>query len=126
MTSKNDDMKRVIVLGASLDSSRYANMAMKKLKLKEHDVIGIGSRSGQVEGIAILTEAKMMSDIHTVTIYLNPMNQKSYYDYILELKPKRVIFNPGSENKEFELLLDEQQISFEKVCTLVMLSLNQF
>lgn len=126
MTSKNDDMKKVIVLGASLDSSRYSHMAMKKLKLKEHDVIGIGSRSGEVDGIAILTEAKMMSDIHTVTIYLNPMNQKSYYDYILELKPKRVIFNPGSENKEFELLLDEQQISFEKVCTLVMLSLNQF
>lgn len=126
MTSKNHDMKKVIVLGASLDSSRYSHMAMKKLKLKEHDVIGIGSRSGEVDGIAILTEAKMMSDIHTVTIYLNPMNQRSYYDYIRELKPQRVIFNPGSENKEFELILNEEQILFEKVCTLVMLSLNQF
>jgi len=126
MTSKNHDMKKVIVLGASLDTSRYSHMAMKKLKLKEHDVIGIGSRPGEVDGIAILTEAKMISDIHTVTIYLNPMNQRSYYDYIRELKPQRVIFNPGSENQEFELILNEEQILFEKVCTLVMLSLNQF
>jgi len=126
MTSKNHDMKKVIVLGASLDSSRYSNMAMKKLKLKEHDVIAIGSRIGEVEGIAILTEPIFINDIHTVTIYLNPMNQRSYYDYIVEIKPKRVIFNPGSENKEFELILNEEQILFEKVCTLVMLSLNQF
>ena len=119
-------MKKVIVLGASLDSSRYSNMAMKKLKLKEHDVIAIGSRIGEVEGIAILTEPIFINDIHTVTIYLNPMNQRAYYDYIRELKPKRVIFNPGSENRELELILNEKQILFEKVCTLVMLSLNQF
>ena len=119
-------MKKVIVLGASLDSSRYSNMAMKKLKLKDYDTIGIGSRTGEVAGVSILTQPILMSDIHTVTIYLNPLNQRSYYDYVFELRPRRVIFNPGSENKEFEILLDQQQISFEKACTLVMLSLNQF
>ena len=74
-------MKKVMVLGASLNSSRYSNMAIKKLKLKEYDVIGIGSRIGEVQGVSILTEAKLMSDIHTVTVYLNPMNQRLYYDY---------------------------------------------
>ena len=123
---KKHYMKKVIVLGASLDSSRYSNMAMKKLKLKDYDIIGIGSRTGEVVGVPILTEPILINDIHTVTIYLNPMNQRSYYDYVFETRPKRVIFNPGSENKEFEMLLDQQQISFEKACTLVMLSLNQF
>lgn len=119
-------MKKVIVLGASLDNSRYSNMAIKKLKLKEYDVIGIGSRAGEVEGISILTQPKYINDVHTVTIYLNPMNQRSYYDYVFEIKPERIIFNPGAENKEFEILLDSQQISFAKACTLVMLGLNQF
>lgn len=126
MTSKNLYMKKVIVLGASLDNSRYSNMAIKKLKLKEYDVIGIGSRAGEVEGISILTQPKYINDVHTVTIYLNPINQRSYYDYVVEIKPERIIFNPGAENKEFEILLDSQQISFAKACTLVMLGLNQF
>ena len=67
-------------------------MAMKKLKLKEYDVIGIGSRAGEVEGISILTQPKYISDVHTVTIYLNPMNQRSYYDYIFEIKARESYF----------------------------------
>ncbi len=119
-------MKKVLVLGASLNANRYSNMAIKKLLLKGFDVVGIGAKEGKVEGLTILTEQEAMSDIHTVTVYLNPVNQKLYYDYILEINPERVIFNPGSENKEFEALLAENDIQYEKACTLVMLSLNQF
>ena len=119
-------MKKVLVLGASLNANRYSNMAIKKLLLKGFEVIGIGAKEGKVERLTILTEQKAMSDIHTVTVYLNPVNQRLYYDYILEMNPKRVIFNPGSENKEFEILLAKNDIQYEKACTLVMLSLNKF
>lgn len=119
-------MKKVLVLGASLNVNRYSNMAIKKLHLKAYDVIGIGSMAGYVEGITIFTEQKEISNIHTITVYLNPFNQRFFYKYILELNPKRVIFNPGAENKELEHLLDENNIQYEKACTLVMLSLNKF
>jgi len=119
-------MKKVLVLGASLNANRYSNMAIKKLLLKGFEVVGIGAKEGEVEGLTILTDQKAMSDIHTVTVYLNPVNQRLYYDYILEMNPKRVIFNPGSENKEFETLLAKNDIQYEKACTLVMLSLNKF
>ncbi len=119
-------MKKVLVLGASMNVNRYSNMAIKKLQLKAYDVVGIGSTAGNVEGITIFTKQKEISDIHTITVYLNPFNQRFFYRYILELNPKRVIFNPGSENKELEQLLDDNNIQYEKACTLVMLSLNQF
>ena len=119
-------MKKVLVLGASLNANRYSNIAIKKLLLKGFEILGIGAKEGKVEGLTILTEHKAMKDIHTVTVYLNPVNQRLYYDYILEMNPKRVIFNPGSENKDFEALLTENDIQYEKACTLVMLSLNQF
>ena len=119
-------MKKVLVLGASINANRYSNIAIKKLRLKNYDVVGIGLRTGEVEGVSILTNPNSISDVHTVTVYLNPVNQKSYYDYILELKPKRVIFNPGSENREFEAILDKIGIQYEKACTLVLLSLNEF
>ena len=119
-------MKKVLVFGASFNEQRYSNMAIKKLLKYGHKVIGLGSKPGTLDGVKIISGPQELYEIHTVTVYLNPMNQRVYYDYIIGLNPARVIFNPGSENKELELLLNEKDIPFERACTLVMLSLNQF
>lgn len=119
-------MKKTLVLGASLYKGRYSNHAIRMLSMKGIDVSGIGIRSGQVENCSIVTEKANFENIHTVSLYLNPLNQQSYYKYVISLKPQRVIFNPGSENPEFELELSKHQIFFERACTLVLLRTNQF
>lgn len=119
-------MKNVLVFGASFNERRYSNMAIKKLLKYGHNVTGLGSKSGTLDGVRIISGPQELGQIHTVTVYLNPYNQRYYYDYIFSLNPLRVIFNPGSENEELEILLNERDIFFERACTLVMLSLNQF
>lgn len=118
--------KRTIVLGASLNPSRYSYLAINKLVQNSHDVFAIGLKSGNVAGVDILTEKKMIKDIDTVTLYLNSQRQKEYYDYIVDLKPKRVIFNPGTENPELYELLQKNNIEVEVACTLVLLGTNQY
>jgi predicted CoA-binding protein len=118
--------KKTVVLGASENPSRYSNMAMKKLAEHDHDVIAIGRRPGKVDGIEITKEHPEINDVDTVTLYLNPENQKKYYDYILSLKPKRIIFNPGTENIELEELAEKNGIKTQEACTLVMLSTGQY
>src|SRR5215210_6794346 len=92
--------KKTLVLGASPNPARYSYIAVNKLKRYNHPVIGIGKRKGKAGDIEIDTEQKPFEDIDTITLYLNPQNQKQYYDYILSLNPKRIIFNPGTENDE--------------------------
>jgi len=116
--------KKTLVLGASTNARRYANQAIVRLVQGGLDVIGIGSESGFVSGIPIYNEKIPLFEIDTVTIYLNKSNQKGYYDYILALKPSRVIFNPGAHNPELEFLLDQNKIEYERACTLTLLSLN--
>jgi predicted CoA-binding protein len=118
-------MKNVLVLGASMSEDRYSNIAMRKLKLKGFSVFSIGIKKGNVESMEIKTEQFSIENLYAISVYLNATNQKGYYDYILQLKPEKVIFNPGSENKELEILLDQQGIPYEEACTLVLLSLNQ-
>ena len=118
-------MKNVLVLGASMSEDRYSNIAMRKLKLKGFSVFSIGRKKGNVESMEIKTEQFSIENLYAISVYLNATNQKGYYDYILQLKPEKVIFNPGSENKELEILLDQQGIPYEEACTLVLLSLNQ-
>jgi len=118
--------KKTLVLGASLNTSRYSNFAMHKLVNHNIETVAIGLKIGEVADVAISTEMTSFKNIHTVTLYLNPANQKPYYDYILSLKPKRVIFNPGTENPEFYKILKENKIYFESACTLVLLSTNQY
>lgn len=101
-------------------------MAIKKLLKYGHKVVGLGSKSGSIDEVRMITDQENLEQIHTVSVYLNPLNQQMYYDYILGIKPERVIFNPGSENQEFERLLSQKGIFYEKACTLVMLSLNEF
>ena len=92
----------------------------------DHAVVAIGLRSGIVGETKIETELKPYRDINTVTLYLNPTRQKMYYDYIISLNPKRVLFNPGTENTEFYSLLEQNNIEREIACTLVLLSTNQY
>jgi predicted CoA-binding protein len=118
--------KKTLVLGASTKPERYAFKAITMLVEKGHSVIAIGQNQGEVAGITIRTKNIPLSNIHTVTLYLNPLRQRDYYNYIIETKPKRVIFNPGTENPEFYQLLSSNGIKVEVACTLVLLTTNQY
>ncbi|WP_191859260.1 CoA-binding protein [Hanstruepera ponticola] len=118
--------KKTLVFGASLKPNRYSNYAIQRLVANKHEVAAFGMKSGEVSEVAIDTELVDYNDIDTVTLYLNPNRQEAYYDYIISLKPKRVIFNPGTENPKFYKLLQDNNIEFEVACTLVLLSTNQY
>ena len=118
--------KRTLVLGASLNPSRYSNLAIKRLVKHGQPTVALGLRKGNVEGVEIKIEKYPYEDIDTITLYLNAKRQEEYYDYILSLAPERVIFNPGTENPELYRLLKENNIQFENACTLVMLSSHQY
>jgi predicted CoA-binding protein len=118
--------KKTVVLGASTKPDRYAYKAITMLVKKGHSVIAIGSNMGEVAGIAIRTKNIPLKNIDTVTLYLNPLRQRDYYNYIIETKPKRVIFNPGTENPQFYQLLESNGIKVEVACTLVLLATNQY
>ena len=118
--------KKTLVLGASLKPERYSNIAINRLVNYNHEVKAFGLREGEIAGISIDTELLDYEGIDTVTLYLNPARQAQYYDYIIELNPKRVIFNPGTENPEFYKLLSENNIEYEVACTLVLLGTNQY
>lgn len=117
---------KTLVFGASLKPNRYSNYAIQRLVANKHEVVAFGLKEGEVESISIDTSLKAYTDVNTVTLYLNAKRQVAYYDYIIGLKPKRVIFNPGTENPEFFELLSENKINFEIACTLVLLSTNQY
>ena len=118
--------KKTLVLGASDNPQRYSYLAINRLHDKGHPVTGIGKKKTTVNGIEIITEKVPLQDIDTVTLYLSPANQKEYYNYILSLKPKRIIFNPGAENEELEALARANNIQSMEACTLVLLSTGQF
>lgn len=118
--------KKTLVLGASENPQRYSYLAVQKLLSRAHPVVAIGKQKGKVHGIEISTEKKTEDGIDTVTLYLNPQNQKNYYDYILSLNPKRIIFNPGTENSELERMAKQKGIKTEEACTLVMLATGQY
>lgn len=118
--------KTTLVIGASTNPSRYSYVAIKRLVEHGEPVKAIGLKEGIVQGVHILKGQENFDDIHTVTLYLNPKRQEEYYNYILSLEPKRVIFNPGTENPEFYKMLREKKIEVEVACTLVMLSTDQY
>jgi hypothetical protein len=118
--------KKTVVLGASQNEDRYSNMAVKKLVANNHPVTAISNKEGIINNIKIIKENPSIIDVDTVTLYLNPENQKPYYDYILSLNPKRIIFNPGTENEELEKLAAQKGIKTMEACTLVLLSTNQY
>lgn len=118
--------KKTLVLGASLKPERYSNMAINRLVNYNHQTKAFGLRKGEVAGVSIDTELINYDGIDTVTLYLNAKRQTDYYDYIVNLNPKRVIFNPGTENPEFYKMLKENGIDYEVACTLVLLGTNQY
>ena len=118
--------KTTLVLGASMNTSRYSNSAIKRLRNKNIEVFAVGRNKGMVLDVPIEVEMIDVENTHTITMYLNPQKQTEYYNYIIGLKPKRVIFNPGTENEELISLLKENKIESEIACTLVLLSTNQY
>lgn len=119
-------MKKTLVLGASTNPSRYGYKAVERLRSNGHEVIAIGIKEGNIGEISITLGRPLIPDLDTITLYLNPTRQKDYYDYILGLKPQRIIFNPGTENAVLMKLAREKGIEVEAACTLVMLSLDQY
>ena len=118
--------KKTLVLGASQNPERYSNLAVQKLTAHLHPVVAIGAKKGSIGNTVIETEKIPIEDIDTVTLYLNPLHQKEYYDYIVSLHPKRIIFNPGAENDELYELAKSKGIKVQEACTLVMLSTGQY
>jgi predicted CoA-binding protein len=121
-------MKKTVVIGASEKADRYAQLATMSLHKHGHEVIPVGLKEGNINGISILSlkENPEIKDVDTVTLYVGPLHQSAWYDYILRLKPKRVILNPGTENPELEQLLKKNNIDFTAACTLVLLSTGQY
>ncbi len=118
--------KKTLVLGASDNPSRYSNMAINRLVGAGHPVVAVGLKEGEVAGVQIQKGMPVFDDVDTITLYLNPRNQEQYYNYITSLNPKRVIFNPGTENSALFKILREQGIESEVACTLVLLSTGQY
>jgi predicted CoA-binding protein len=119
-------MKKTLILGATPNADRYAYRAAHMLTAKGHPIVNVGIKQGEVAGVKIEKPNTPYQDIDTITLYIGPDLQVGYYDYILETKPKRVIFNPGTENYEFEKMLDLHGIEALEACTLVLLSTGQY
>ena len=118
--------KSTLVLGASTNPERFSNRAIRRLRKLDLPVFAVGLREGEVEGVVIHRPFPVFFDIHTITMYVGAKNQPIYYDYILYLHPRRVIFNPGSENDEFEQMLEERGIETMRACTLILLSIGEY
>ena len=104
------NLKKTIVIGASPKPERYSYKAVTLLNRYKQPVIALGIRKGNINGIEIIMGRPHVENIHTVTLYIGPDRQIDYYDYILSLKPKRIIFNPGTENPELIELAQENNI----------------
>ena len=118
--------KKTLVLGASPKAERYSYKAVKMLLEHGHPVLAIGAREATIDQVDIETGFPKYQGVHTITLYLSPRNQKNIYDYIIKLQPKRIIFNPGTENQELMSFAQEHGIVVEEACTLVLLSTNQY
>lgn len=118
--------KKTLVIGASDNPTRYSYLAVQRLAAHGHPVTALGKRSGQIGKIPIVTDKPIDTDFDTVSLYLNLGNQEEYYDYVLSLRPKRIIFNPGTENEAFAAIASSAGIQPMEACTLVLLSTGQF
>ena len=118
--------KKTLVVGATENRDRYANRVAHSLLQRGHAIELLGLREGTIEGHPIKTGQPDLSDIDTVTMYVGPRNQPVFYDYIRQLKPRRVIFNPGAENPDFARQLRDDGIEPINACTLVMLSVGTY
>lgn len=118
--------KKTLVFGASLKEERYSNKAIRMLQNYDIEVVGIGLREGKINEISLLTGHPDLKNIDTISLYLSPQRQDPHIDYLLSLNPKRIIFNPGTENSEFYQKAINKDIEAINACTLVMLRTEQF
>ena len=119
-------MSKNVVLGASSNHSRYSNKAVRSLLKRNHEVIAVGTKSGEIKEVEIKTGKPDIEDVDTVLLYVAPNRQSEYYDYIIRLNPRRVIFNPGTHNPEFIELLKENEIESVEDCALIMLNSGDY
>lgn len=121
-------MKKAVVIGASPEASRYSNLASHMLHNAGFEFVPVGIKKGEILGKTILNlrNKPAIENVHTVTLYLSPVNQKEWYDYILGLNPHRLIFNPGTENPELIELAKSKGIEVENACSLVLIQTGQF
>jgi uncharacterized protein len=119
-------MKNTLVIGAAASPERYSHLAVLKLEQYHHPVLAIGKQQTVIGHTMVQTGLPTVANVHTVTLYINPGRQQQYYHYVIGLKPKRVIFNPGTENPAFEALLHQNGIASTEACTLVMLATGQY
>lgn len=118
--------RTTLVMGASENTDRYSNMAIRRLRQYGHPVMAVGLKNGKVLDVEIVSNRPAFTDLDTVTLYVGPQRLQSDHAYILSLKPKRVIFNPGTEDFEFEDRLRNAGVEVVEGCTLVMLSTGQY
>lgn len=119
-------METTLVFGASLKPNRYSNMAIKRLQEKNVPTVAYGLKAGLVRSVQITTNLAEIPKIDVVTLYINPSRQKEFYQDIINLEPRKVIFNPGTENPEFYVLLKAHGVEVQVACTLVLLATNQY
>lgn len=119
-------MKKTMVLGASPNVSRVSNQVVHRLQIAGHEVVPVGIRDGQIAGVHIQKGQPEVAGVDTITMYLSAKHQAQYYDYILGLQPKRILFNPGAENPELYRLANKNGIETENACTLVLLSVDAY
>lgn len=116
-------MKKTVVLGSTPNPARYAYIAAHMLRDYKHEIVPVGIKKGELAGKEILNlrEKPEIEDVDTVTLYVGTRNLPEWYDYILSLAPKRIIFNPGTENQELVKRAKDKGIEVVYGCTLVML-----
>lgn len=119
-------LEKTMVIGASPNPQRYSNKAVLALRDKGHCVIPIGIRKGKIDGLEIINGQPDYSEIHTISLYIGPYVQNTYIDYLIDLCPQRIIFNPGTENEDFAKRCEQNNIEAVEACTLVMLATNQY
>jgi uncharacterized protein len=126
LPEKISNMKKTVILGATNDPSRYAFKAANMLKRYGHPIVPVGQKKGEVAGEMIRNDQPAEEGVDTVTLYVGTRNQEPLYDYIMKLNPKRIIFNPGTENPVLEAMAEEKGIEAVEGCTLVMLSIGVY
>jgi predicted CoA-binding protein len=122
------DKKKTVIVGSSPNKGRYAYLAAQMLTEYDYPFVPLGIREGEIFGEKILDirTKPAIEDVDTITLYLSPRHQNEWYQYLLGLKPKRIIFNPGAENQEFSQLAEDKGIEALLACTLVLLRSGQF
>ncbi len=117
---------RVLIFGASNNPERYAYKALELLKEKGHEVFLKGNKAGEASGLPIQVGINDFDHIHTITLYVGPQNQQNLIEDLIQIKPKRIIFNPGTENPNLYAEIEKLNIKVVEACTLVLLHTNQF